>query len=187
MSAHSYSFKHYHGLCFESYTQTEVHMELDGDNTLYPVWPGARHRDSILMDAGSTIDVLIYSKFGEVDLLPHDWSVTAWSEISPVSIEHTDGYSSGSFRNLEADSSIPVPAVFNKPAVIDDEDEEDEEDTTMIVRDYSLDNDHFYNFQVSLIEFGTFTERIRAGHKSLNQTLTFDLNDGRSYELDLGI
>ena len=42
--------------------------------------------------------MVVYTKFDELDLLPHDWSLTIWSEESPVRIEHADGIQSSSFK-----------------------------------------------------------------------------------------
>lgn len=110
-------------------------------------------------------------------MLPHDWSLVAWSEKSPITIEHTDGFKSGSFRNLAADPSIPVPANFTEPPA------PVEEPFVMDVRDYSLENDHIYDVQVENVAFGNFTERIRTNHEMLSQTLTLDHLNGTTSEM----
>ena len=54
-------------------------------------------------------EYLVLTKYAETDHLPHDWSVTAWSDIEPISITHKDGRESDSFDFVRRDLSVEAP------------------------------------------------------------------------------
>ena len=100
---------------------SEVYLQMPGANLLEPVWPGAYHEPIMELDVG-TYEINIYTRFGDKDVLPHDWSLVAWSEKSQVKISHKGGFENRQFRNLESDPSIQVPRNFSPPDETEEED-----------------------------------------------------------------
>ena len=113
-STHSYHFKHYHGDCSWGMFSSEVFVERPGDEFINYVGPGSIHQEIIEIEAGTEYEVIVYTHFREDDLLPHDWSVVAWTEKSLVNIRHKDGIQSGSFFNLSLDPEAPIPEEFGE-------------------------------------------------------------------------
>ena len=124
LSAFSYHFKQYHGACLQSPDQTEVLIQKPGGRILYPVWPGSFHDDFMDVPAGE-FDVNIYTRFGDNDLLPHDWSLVVWAEKSEVEITHSKGLRSGAFRDLKRNEDISTPTNFSGEETNVVEEEED--------------------------------------------------------------
>ena len=61
---------------------------MKGATTLQVVNPGSFHDEKRVMRAGETLELTMYSHWTDDDLLPHDWSVTAWASDKPVTIEY---------------------------------------------------------------------------------------------------
>ena len=93
---------------------SEVFVKRPGDEFLNLVNPGSIHQEVIEIEAGTEYEVTVYTNFVEDDLLPHDWSVVAWTEKELVNIRHKDGMPSGSFFNLELDPETPIPENFGE-------------------------------------------------------------------------
>ena len=74
----------------------------------------------------------MYTRFSPNDLLPHDWSLTVWSDESPIEITHADGFKSSSFEVQRLRDITPIPKDFPEPEqqrpdeVFDDEVSEEE-------------------------------------------------------------
>ena len=86
--------KHFHGACgahFNSDWYGEVLLGAPGESMLQIFNPGSYHEDKRVMEEGEKISFTIYSHFVSEDLLPHDWSLVAWSSIEQVEINYVGG------------------------------------------------------------------------------------------------
>lgn len=127
LATHTYQFKHYHGPCeYAAYYYTQFKVEHPTEGYLMNAKPGTVW-DKFYMQAGESMTLNVFTHFDEGDLLPHDWSVSAWAELEEVSIS-VDDLASDSFFFVERDESIPVPQEWNdlpKYTVVDRVDNDD--------------------------------------------------------------
>ena len=63
----------YVATCDGTYDASEVWVTSDAHYDWYYANPGAAHLPMIKMQAGDSVEVTVYTLFGEADLLPHDW------------------------------------------------------------------------------------------------------------------
>lgn len=57
-----------------------MYVYSEKETSLLVVNPGTANLKPIKMKAGDTFKFEVYTKFGEGDLLPHNWNVVALSE-----------------------------------------------------------------------------------------------------------
>lgn len=113
LSAHTYHFKHYHGACSEGYYDSEVLVKRQEDQYFYVFNPGSIHSGVTYLEAGKPYSVTVLSRFGEADMVPHDWSVVAWAKDMPVQIYHEAGRQSDTFRLLKDADQTDLPQDFD--------------------------------------------------------------------------
>ena len=70
---------------------------MPGDFTVRYINPGSHHNEPIDFEAEKEYTYIIYTTWLEEDVMPHDWSIVAWSEQESISIKHADGLQSSSF------------------------------------------------------------------------------------------
>lgn len=130
---HTYHWKHHHGVCEEAFESSwsEVLLQFPGSYTLEQSNPGSTTYFDVELEKGEEVEFNVYTRFSEDDHLPHDWSLTVWSDESPIEITHADGFKSSSFQVQRLREITPIPKDFPEPeqrpdVVFDDEDLEEE-------------------------------------------------------------
>ena len=74
ISVYTYGDLQYVSTCYETFLESEVFVTSSAHNSeLKLVNPGPAHLSMIQIQAGETVEVEVYTLFGEGDLLPHDW------------------------------------------------------------------------------------------------------------------
>lgn len=64
------------------------------------------------MEKDKEYDFFVYTHFREDDYMSHDWSLTVWSDESPVEIRHADGIKSASWEVQKLRKTTPIPKNF---------------------------------------------------------------------------
>ena len=59
---------------------SEILVQKQGEDQLHLVNPGSIHDEITEIKAGSEYEIKVYTSYHELDLLPHDWSLVAWSD-----------------------------------------------------------------------------------------------------------
>ena len=83
------------------------------DQYYYVFNPGSIHSGVTYLEAGKPYSVTVLSRFGEADMVPHDWSVVAWAKDMPVQIYHEAGRQSDTFRLLKDADQTDLPQDFD--------------------------------------------------------------------------
>ena len=97
-----------------------VETEFD-PNQLINYAAGSYHREMFDMPVGEFF-LNIYTKFGDDDVMPHDWAITAWAEDKPVVFRNLDGTPSDSWKVQKIGKEI-IDFIGDKT----DDDETDDE------------------------------------------------------------
>ena len=92
--------------------ESEILVQKPEEEDLHLVNPGSIYDEITEIEAGTEIEIKVFTNFKEADLLPHDWSLVVWSDKEPIEIRHKDGIESGSFFNLELAPEVPIPSNF---------------------------------------------------------------------------
>ena len=108
VSLHTYNQKHYHGECKGGWEGSEVLYERAGTNSIKSVNPGSYHEE-VVIKANEEIEIKVYTRWSDTDLLPHDWSLVTWSDYKPIQIAHDDGIQSRSFFNIDLQKDVFIP------------------------------------------------------------------------------
>ena len=72
----------------------------------------AFHGETLNMAAGDSVEITVQVEWGSDDLVPHDFSVVAWSTAEPVTLTVGENHSSQSFPNYKLESDVTLHGLF---------------------------------------------------------------------------
>ena len=75
ISLKTYGDQQYLGECYETYLNSEVYIDSPTESSILQANPGSADLNPVQMQAGESLEISVYTRFGSTDMLPHDWAL----------------------------------------------------------------------------------------------------------------